>query len=279
MRRWKRRIAVAAFVLAATPFAFAQNAVPEQAAKLPEFEVVSLKPSDPQARYLVGVQLTKGELTMNLTTLRELICVAYNVPSWEIAGGEPWMAPDFGNRQNHFDLVAKLPQDLAPFDLRHANNEVGDERIRQMMQAMLADRFKLRFHRETTPGKVSILEPSGKPILLVSTTLKYAKRYGEGYSELGGAVEGKGLGFYNITMPQLAKFLSTILRHPVIDKTGLHDNYDFQSATIVTKDDFQNGDIQSMFLPAVKEMGLRLTESTGPVETFVIDHAEPPTAN
>jgi uncharacterized protein (TIGR03435 family) len=34
-----------------------------------------------------------------------------------------------------------------------------------------------------------------------------------------------------------------------------------------------------MWAPAVKEMGLKLTETQGPVETFVIDHAELPEAN
>ncbi len=81
-------------------------------------------------------------------------------------------------------------------------------------------------------------------------------------------------------MPQLAKFLSaSILHHPVIDKTGLDDKYDFRSATIVTKEDFESGNVVNLYLPAVNEMGLKLTQTKGPVEKFIIDHAEHPTEN
>jgi len=144
---------------------------------------------------------------------------------------------------------------------------------------MLEDRFHLKFHRETRAGTISILEQSGKPLLLVPSQIKAAKPDGNGFGGIG-AVEGKGLGLYNSSMPQFANFLSGyILHHPVIDKTGLHGGYDFQSKTILTKEDFENGSTQGMWLPAVKEMGLKLTETSGPVEIFVIDHAEHPSPN
>ncbi len=159
---------------------------------LPEFEVVSLKPSDPNVGHHMGVQLSPDRLVMNFETLTGLICIAYNIPYWELLGAEPWMNRDMTDGKDHFDLEARLPQNLAPYDQRHANFEIGDERIREMMQAMLADRFHLKFHRETATGTVSLLERSGKPLLLVPTSMKYAKMYGDGYSEVGGAVEGKG---------------------------------------------------------------------------------------
>jgi len=273
---------VLGLALVAGPFVLAQSAsvAADAKAKLPEFEVVSLKPTDPNVGHHMGVQLTKDELTMNAMTLKELVCVAYGIPYWELSASEPWMGRAFPDMRDRFDLVAKLPQELAPYDMRRSNNEIGDERIREMMQAMLADRFHLKFHWDTKQGTVSVLEQSGKPLPLVPTTLKYAKNYGDGYSEIGGAVAGVGIGFYNITMPQLAKFLSeAVLHHPVIDKTGLAGGYDFRSKTIVTEDDIRSGNTGSMWVPMVKEIGLKLTESTGPVETFVIDHAEPPSAN
>jgi len=275
-------------VLAFGTFAFPQT-TPAQSAtataaqgpgKLPEFDVVSLKPSNPNVGHLMGVQLSPDRIVMNYETLTGLICVAYNIPFWELSGTEPWMERSPVDPKDHFDLEAKMPQDLAPYDMRHANFEVGDERIREMMQAMLADRFHLKFHRETATGTVSILEQSGKPLLLVPSKLRYAKGYGEGFSEVGGAVEGKGVGLYNTSMPQLAKFLSeALLHHPVIDKTGLDGGYDFTSATIVTKEDFDRDSVMNLYLPAVSEMGLKLTQAKGPVEQFVIDHAEHPSEN
>jgi len=274
--------------LAAGTFAFAQT-IPAQNAiataaresgKLPEFEVVSLKPSEANVGHHMGVQLTADRIVMNYETLAGLICVAYNIPYWELSGAEPWMQRDMTDAKDHFDLEAKMPQDLGPYDMKHANFDIGDKRIREMMQAMLADRFHLKFHVETVTGTVSVLEQSGKPLKLVPSRLKYAENYGEGYSELGGAVEGKGVGIYNASMPQLAKFLSeALLHHPVIDKTGLDGKYDFRSATIVTKEDFESGNVMNLYLPAVNEMGLKLSQGTGPVEKFVIDSAEHPSAN
>lgn len=282
MRSLRKLIVVICVAFAAGQFALAQSTsvAADAKAKLPEFEVVSLKPTNPEGMHMLGVKLTKDQLTMNAMTLKGLICVAYAIPYWELSVGEPWMARAFPDMRDHFDLVAKLPQDMAPYDMRHSNNEIGDERIREMMQAMLTDRFHLQFHRGTKQGTASILEQSGKPLLLVPTTMKYAKNYGDGYSEIGGTVAGVGIGFYNVNMPQLAKFLNeAILHHPVIDKTGLDGSYDFRSKTIVTEDDIRNGNTTSMWVPMVKEIGLKVTESTGPVETFVIDHAEPPSAN
>ncbi len=240
------------------------------------FEVVSLKPSDPQGRYNVSPQVTADGVTINATTLTGLICVAYGVGYWQLSGIEPWMEKD------RFDFQAKPPQGegIAPYNERHSNFGIEDERLRQMMQTMLADRFHLRLHRETATGTVSILEQSGKPLLLVPSQMKAAKMYGESWSGDIGAVGGKGWSLYNTNMPQLAAFLGDIiLHHPVIDKTGLDGSYDFHSATIMTDDDFKNDSVTSMFVPAVKEMGLKLTETKGPVDKFVIDHAEPPTEN
>ena len=276
MKSLKATIAIIGLALAAGPITFAQNAASANAsAKLPEFEVVSLKPTDtsPGVMHLVGVQLTKDQLTMNSTSLKGLICVAYAIPHWELAGGEPWM------EKENYDFVAKLPQDGSSYNLRHGIFDITDEHIREMMQAMLAERFQLKFHREAKTGTISILAQSGKPLLLVPSQMKTAKPDGNGFGGFG-AVEGKGLSLYNSSMPQLAHFLSgNILRHPVIDKTGLEGGYDFQSKTILTKEDFESGDHLSMWLAAVKEMGLKLTDSSGPVETFVINHAEPPSAN
>jgi uncharacterized protein (TIGR03435 family) len=281
-------VAIFGVALAAGTFAFPQTTpaksgtatVAEGPGKLLEFEVVTLKPTDPHVGHLMGVQLSPDRITMNNETLAGLICIAYNIPYWELSGGEPWTERDLSDAKDHFDLEAKMPQELGPYDMRHANFDIGDERIREMMQAMLTERFHLTFHRETATGTVSIMEQSGKPLLLVPSKLKFASTYGEGYSEVGGAGEGRGVGMYNTSMPQLAKFLSEALLHrPVIDKTGLDGRYDFRSAVIVTKEDFENGNVQDMWLPAVGEMGLKLTQTKGPVEKFVIDHAERPSEN
>jgi len=261
--------------LATGPIALGQSAVVDAGAKLSEFEVVSIKPIDtsPGATHETGAQLFPDRFVMDAATLKDLICIAFNLSSWQVSGGEPWMDRSLMDPRGHFYVEAKLPQGLAPFDMRHTDLEIRDERIRQMMQAMLADRFHLKFHRETKTGTVSILERSGKPLLLVPSKM-------DGPEADIGASGGGSWGLDNTSMPQLAMFLSqNILHHTVIDKTSLDGSYDFKSATTVTNEDIRGGDDTSMFLPAVNEMGLKLTQTKGPVETFVIDHAERPSPN
>lgn len=84
---------------------------------------------------------------------------------------------------------------------------------------------------------------------------------------------------HDTTMPELAAFLSrNVILRPVSDRTGLDGAFDFQSASILTDEDVR-GDRSETFLPVLSEIGLKLQKTTGPVETFVIDHAGLPTPN
>ena len=80
-------------------------------------------------------------------------------------------------------------------------------------------------------------------------------------------------------MAQFAAYLSNyVLHETVIDKTGLEGTYDFQSKTASTNDEGPFPDPLAI-LPSVKEMGLKLTKSTGPVTILIIDQASHPSAN
>ena len=82
------------------------------------------------------------------------------------------------------------------------------------------------------------------------------------------------------SMTQLAKHLSDYFMHkPVLDRTGLDGSFDFESKIIMTNADFQSPGFADTFLPFIHEIGLKLQTSKGPVESFVIDHEEPPSPN
>ncbi len=94
-----------------------------------------------------------------------------------------------------------------------------------------------------------------------------------------GAVGGRGWSLHDTSMPELARFLSdNILHKQVVDCTDLKGSFDFRSSYILTDEDFKN-DVSSTFLPVIKEMGLKLETSSAPVESLVIDRADPPIAN
>jgi len=99
-----------------------------------EFEAASIKPSAPMGAGMVGIgvqMLPGGRVSMSGVTAKFLIQQAYGVREFQIVGGPAWMGSD------RYDITAKPEGAATP------------EQVKVMIQALLADRFKLQFHRET----------------------------------------------------------------------------------------------------------------------------------
>src|SRR5664279_2872717 len=112
--------------------AWAQPATPPLS-----FEVASLKAAAPNVdgrvmRRLAGGpgSTDPGTLTFNNVTVKMLVTNAYNLKDYQVEGPE-WI-DSLG-----FDLIAKLPPNS------------NRDQVAQMLQTLLAERFKLVFHRET----------------------------------------------------------------------------------------------------------------------------------
>src|SRR5262249_16138653 len=88
----------------------------------------------------IGAHVDKARAEYIFVPLKELIATAYRVKAAQISG--PAWINDISQR---FDIVAKMPDgatvDQAP----------------DMLQALLAERFKLKLHRETKEGPVMAL--------------------------------------------------------------------------------------------------------------------------
>jgi uncharacterized protein (TIGR03435 family) len=83
---------------------------------------------------------------------------------------------------------------------------------------------------------------------------------------------------FNASIPQLAKFASDYVLHkPVIDQTGLEGYFDYRDPDVKVEQD--NGDFEGSFTAFIRDVGLKLRSSKGPVETLVIEHAEKPGAD
>jgi uncharacterized protein (TIGR03435 family) len=92
----------------------------------------------------------------------------------------------------------------------------------------------------------------------------------------------------------MAEFASVMQRgaldRPVVDKTGLSGRYDFSLDWAADESEFggmmrarlplpDNSDKLDLFAAIQKQLGLKLEATKGPVETFIIDHAERPPDN
>ncbi len=137
MRNGLLPILLAALVTAPVP-AFAQTAA---AAGGLTFDVASVRPAAPIDRATMLATLQSGRrpesmrvdglrATYTYMSLKELIANGYKVRTYQVDGPD-WLATD------RFDIVAKLPAGAAADDAP------------AMLQALLAERFKLAAHLET----------------------------------------------------------------------------------------------------------------------------------
>ena len=263
--------------LSALIFAVVLTAQPNTTA--PRFEVASIKPIDPNAAmHRSGLSIYPGgRVEIPTTTLKGMIVTAFGVSYWQLSGGEPWMEKD------QYDVEAKPSANLQPAitNLRHGLFDIDDERLRQMLQALLIERFHLKFHRETKTGKVYLLEKKGGTQALRPTDdASIERNMPTSPQESSVGFAGGKWNIFNTSMPQLAKFATDhLMRAPVIDRTELPGYFNHRQTTVLDESEINYSDPSGPFMLFLQEMGLKLTADKGPVESFVIDSAEKPTPN
>src|SRR5262245_22713363 len=100
------------------------------AALAQSFEVVSIKPTPPGVRS-IAIETRPGRFLAKGATVSFLLQYGYNLQEFEIMGGPSWIQSD------RFEIEGKFDGDDRP------------ARMIPMLREVLADRFKLKFHRET----------------------------------------------------------------------------------------------------------------------------------
>ncbi len=275
----------------------------------PTFEVASVKPNKSGDGFVrFGLQ-PGGRFNAQNAPFIELLRFAYQVQPFQIEGGPGWM------RSERFDVTAKAGIDVPPAGVGPAPGQPGP--IQLMMQALLAERFKLRVHRETKEMPVYALVLArgdgrlGKQIE-PSTVDCAALARGRGVGGPGGpGAPGRGgppgppapgerppcgmfMGLGSIAaggvpMSQVAQTLSQRVNRIVIDKTGLAGNYAFTLE--FTPDQLPppgsappgvpvpqiDPNGPSIFTAIQEQLGLKLESQRGPVDMLVVDSVEPPT--
>lgn len=220
----------------------------------PEFEVLSVKPGDPNDPASSG-RTTPGGLEMRNTTLNNLVRGAYNLNEYQLDGGPKWM------NSAKFNIDAKLPAG------------VPRDQIPLMMQAMLADRFKLEFHRETrTLREYALVVAKGGPKLqTASEDDRNRQRSSQGDRQIKG---------WGQPISTLTRMLISAVGAPVIDRTGLEGQYnfilEFEPLMGTPKEDET---MRTIFVVLQEQLGLKLEPIKGPVEVLVIERAEKPPEN
>jgi uncharacterized protein (TIGR03435 family) len=151
-----------------------------------------------------------------------------------------------------------------------------------MVQALLAERFKLVDHEETRELPIyALVTAKGGP------KLQDAKSNGLTIDSWNSKIEVRG---GNNTIELLAEELAKKVGRVVMDKTGIQGRYDITLTW--TQDDVVSSGFggtagsapaadsgPSIFAALQEQLGLKLESQKGPVQVLVIDSIDMPSAN
>lgn len=282
------------------------------------FEVASIRPSGPPAAINGAVpartggnppggngcggpgftQVDAGRFVISNITLQNLITRAYSAwttprggcagvgNSRVLLGGADWV------RTDEWDIEAVLPPGSPGYNTSAFLNGNAPV-LEEMLQALLADRFKLVLRSEMQERPVYLLtvgkggprfngpDPARKGIVgfqddsgkrLTAEEVHGASRTRRSQDENGRPFAV--LEVWNMSMP---KFASSLLfgldGRAVLDRTGLAGEFNFR----VESD--RNGIARPTQRGALEQIGLKLDEGRASVEVWVIERVERPTPN
>ena len=244
--------------------AVAAGTVLAQTTAVPAFDVATIKLSQPDtAGPLIGI--SAGRLTLTSFTVKELMMYAYWIHPSQVVGAAGWTDSE------KFDIVAKPEGGQTP-----------EEQLRKMLQTLLADRFQLKFHRDTKPL------PAYTLVLGKNGPRMKARTPGDGGPGFRLVPQGARLPGRNASMAQLAFVLqAVVMDRPIIDETGLTGNFDFDLSWAPNETQFggRGGKMTAdperpdIFTAVQEQLGLKLEPQKGPVAVLMIDHVEKPTEN
>lgn len=271
----------------------------QQTAEPLQFEVASIKPSEPQpmGRIRVSMDADGSMLRYSNVSLKDVIRVAFKVKDFQIDG------PDWLESQR-FDIVAKFPAG--------AKREQAPE----LLQSLLAERFQLKVHRDTKDHAIYAmvagkggpkLKPTEAPAGDQPQGARRGGPGGRGNTMMMMGPDGAHLKATGATLPNLAEMIARFADRPVVDETGIKGEYDFDLTFMPEHVRGMPGGGRGPMGPppgaghapgapapsadappqaagsiydSVQAYGLKLESRKAPLEMLIIDHAEKaPTEN
>ena len=241
---------VALLVLLAGSAGFSQSA-----ASLPHFEVASLKLNN-SANTGSSNDFGDAYVTFRNYGLRGVVTMAFGV-DYQAIQAPAWLT------DIRVDISGKVPSSSASFDQK-----------RQMLQALLIERFGLETHRESKirQGFALVVVKNGPKIQPVE--------------DAGGHINDQRDGnikMLRTTIDNFAESLGHKLSQPVVDETRMQGVYNV--TLTYTPDRGANGKLSTDVGPTIftaleEQLGLKLEPRKVPVEMLVVDHCEKiPTGN
>jgi len=259
----------------------AQSQIPSTTPALPEYkyDVASIKPSK-----LMNMRWNDSPdgLTVTAVTLKVLVQSAFHVTGdYGLSGGPPWLNSD------RYDVEAKMDPEAAEAVSKLSKEDRAVVQ-QHMLQALLAERFGLVFHRENREMQVYTL------VIAKNGSKLHEAKPGDTYPNgiklatgPGGAgvmmMRGGPGGSFTITAQgvPLSSFIPQLSGN-----SGIYDftlTYSLDQNASASPPNGQppptDATAPSIFTAIQEQLGLKLEPGKGPVEVIVIDRAEKPSGN
>jgi uncharacterized protein (TIGR03435 family) len=260
----------------------------------PVFEAASVKPNKSAEFRGFGIQfLPGGRFKATKLSLYTIIATAYDLPplnTVRLSGGPDWI------RSERYDIEATAgPGGIPP----GSSAKARDDRTRLMLQALLADRFKLSIHRETRQLPAYVVVVGNKGPKLKKATID-ENGCPEGPSTDGNLPchiinggMGRGLHGRAVTVSDITMFVENWSDRPILDKTLIQGLYEVETdgfaplgprvippGVELTPEQIAIADpARPTVFMIFDRLGLKMESQRGPVEVFIIDHVEKPSEN
>ncbi len=177
----------------------------ESLAQSPAFEAASIR-RNRSGGGNTRIDISGDRLTVTNASLKTLIRNAYDILSFQLAGGPRWIDTEM------YDIVATSGR----------AKKIDSEEFQLLLQNLLADRFQLKVHWETREGSVYALMPDKSGPRLQESRAPQEPGINTSKGTGGARMQGT-----REPIAILAKNLGNQLGRIVIDRTGLRGAYDW----------------------------------------------------
>jgi uncharacterized protein (TIGR03435 family) len=190
-------------------------------------------------------------------TVHALVAAAFGVKDYQVSYLPPWAD------SVRYLVTAESPGEAVP----------SQDDVRPMLQALLAERFQLTFHRESKELRVYHLVRA-KQYGLFKAAAEDEKFSWTLTPGPGGTLRSKA------TKESIGDFVQLVgvsTDRPVIDKTGITGDIDYDISIQLPQGGNPEETNRAIVYAVVDQLGLKLESARASVDVLVIDHVERPT--
>jgi len=227
----------------------------------PDWEVLSVRPSDPDSK-AIGYNVQGDQILLRRQTLEAMMMVGFGLHKKQIVDAPEWA------RSVEWEVRGKPD----------APGEPDSAQIRSLVRKALIERFGLKTHPEQREMPVFALTVTKGSVKISASTSDPDGLPDENDRESGGE---STVIMTNVSMANLVTLLDFRLERPVVDRTGLSGRYDLKFTYTMdeSRPATDRNAAPGLFTALQEQLGLKLEPEKTAADVLVIDKVERPSAN